>query len=109
MNNRRTKLIVATACIVFVTLFWPHLFAQVQETAVVTEYITIRWSGSENTHIIRPGGKVEFIGTELRKFKKPGNCDERAFYMNIAMNGLVKEGWEFSGMTSDELVMRRRR
>jgi hypothetical protein len=29
--------------------------------------------------------------------------------MNIAMNGLVKEGWEFSGMTPDEIVMRRRR
>ena len=109
MNTRRTNFVIATVCIGLVALFWPHLSAQVQETTSLTEYITIRWSGSENTHIIRPGGKVEFIGTELRKFKRPGNCDERAFYMNIAMNGLVKEGWEFLGMTSDEIVMRRRR
>lgn len=109
MNTRRTKLFVAIGCSVLAALFWPHLSAQVQETTSLTEYITIRWSGSENTHIIRPGGKVEFIGAELRKFKRPGNCDERAFYMNIAMNGLVKEGWEFSGITSDEIVMRRRR
>jgi hypothetical protein len=109
MTHRHVSLIVAIACVFTATLFWPKLFAQVQETASAIEYITIRWSGSENTHVIRPGGKVEFIGTELRKFKKPGNCDERAFYMNIAMNGLVKEGWEFLGMTSDEIVMRRRR
>ena len=109
MNARRNKLIAATVCIVLAALFWPHLSAQVQETALVTEYVTIHWDGSENTHIIRPGGKVEFIGKELRKFKRPGNCDERAFYMNVAMNGLVKEGWELSGMISDEIVMRRRR
>lgn len=109
MKARRNKLIVATVCIVLAALFWPHLSAQVQETALVTEYVTIHWDGLENTHVIRPGGKVEFIGKELRKFKRPGNCDERAFYMNIAMNGLVKEGWEFSGMTPDEIVMRRRR
>ena len=109
MNTHRTNFILVTVCIVLVALFWPPLSAQFQETTILTEYITIRWSGPENTHIIRPGGKVEFIGTELRKFKRPGNCDERAFYMNIAMNGLVKEGWEFSGMTSDEIVMRRRR
>jgi hypothetical protein len=27
--------------------------------------------------------------------------------MNIAMNGLTKEGWEFAGMTHDEIVMKR--
>ena len=26
---------------------------------------------------------------------------------NATMNGLVKEGWEFAGMTSDKIVMRR--
>jgi hypothetical protein len=109
MKTPRNKLVLATVSIALAALFWPHLTAQVQEAASVTEYATIHWDGSENTHVIRPGGKVEFIGKELRKFKRPGNCDERAFYMNVAMNGLVKEGWEFSGMTTDELVMRRRR
>jgi hypothetical protein len=32
---------------------------------------------------------------------------DRAFYMNIAMNAVAKEGYEFAGMTSDEIVMRR--
>jgi hypothetical protein len=71
------------------------------------EYVTIRWGGKENTHIIRPGGQVEFIGHELRKAVRPDRTDERAFYMNLAMNGLTKGGYEFAGMTSDEIVMKR--
>jgi len=71
------------------------------------EYATVRWAGKDNTHIVRPGGQVEFIGPELRKMPKPDRADDRAFYMNLAMNGLVKEGYEFAGMSTDEIVMRR--
>ena len=71
------------------------------------EYATIRWAGRDNTHIIRPGGKVEFIGVELKRLPRPDRADERSFYMNVALNGLVKEGWEFAGMTADDIVMRR--
>lgn len=71
------------------------------------EYVTIRWAGKENTHIIRPGGQVEFVGHELRKFPKPDRTDERSFYMNAAMNGLSKEGYQFAGMTSDDIIMKR--
>ncbi len=89
--------------------FRPPLLAQTTGPgpAPSGEYATIRWSGRENTHVIRPGGHVEFIGAELRKLSRPDRCDERAFYMNAAMNGLVKEGWEFAGMSPDEIVMRR--
>ena len=38
---------------------------------------------------------------------KPNRTDERAFYMNLAMNGLTKEGYEFGGMSGDEIVMKR--
>jgi hypothetical protein len=72
------------------------------------EYATIRWAGRENTHIVRRGGEVEFIGHELRKAQKPDRTDDRAYYMNLAMNGLAKEGFEFAGMTNDEIVMKRR-
>lgn len=71
------------------------------------EYATIRWDGRDNTHIVRPGGQVEFTGTELRKAQKPDRADDRAFYMNLVMNGLTKEGYEFAGMTNDEIVMKR--
>ncbi len=50
---------------------------------------------------------MEFIGSEIRKLPRPDRCDERSFFMNAAMNGLVKEGWEFAGMTPDDIVMRR--
>lgn len=76
-------------------------------TAPRYEYATIRWDGKDNTHIIRPGGQVEHVGAELSKAKRPERTDERAFYMNLVMNGLAKEGYEFAGMTGDEIVMKR--
>jgi hypothetical protein len=71
------------------------------------EYVTIRWAGLENTHIIRPGGEVEFIGTELRKLHKPDKADNRSFYLNCAMNGLTKDGYEFVGISNDDIVMKK--
>ncbi len=71
------------------------------------EYVTIRWAGPENTHIIRPDGQVEFIAAELRKLHKPDRADNRSFYLNAAMNGLTKEGFEFAGISNDDIVMKR--
>ena len=58
------------------------------------EYATIRWGGRDNTHVVRPGGEVEFVGNQLKNFKRPDRCDDRSFYMNIVMNGMAREGWE---------------
>jgi hypothetical protein len=71
------------------------------------EYATIRWSGRDNTHIIRPSTRVEFIGGELAKINKPARVDDRAFYMNAAMNGLAKEGYEFAGMSDNDIIMKK--
>jgi hypothetical protein len=71
------------------------------------EYVTIRWAGRDNTHVIRPNGEVEFVGSQLKNFKKPDRADERSFCMNIVMNGLAREGWELAGMTPDDYVMKR--
>jgi hypothetical protein len=43
----------------------------------------------------------------LTKLSRPDRADERSFYLNAAMNGLVKEGFEFAGMSQDEIVMKR--
>jgi hypothetical protein len=72
------------------------------------EYITIRWSGRENTHLIRSNGKVEMLGKILMAVSRPDRTDERSFFMNIAMNAAAKEGYEFAGMTNDEIVMKRK-
>jgi hypothetical protein len=72
-----------------------------------SEYATIRWSGRDNTHVIRPSGQVEFVGAQLAKMKKPDRVDERAFYMNVVMNALAKEGYEFAGISNDEIIMKR--
>jgi hypothetical protein len=107
MKPSRFLIVLVFAAAFIAACSWPRLALQAQTTVSGSEYLTIRWAGRENTHIVRPGGQVEFVGLELRKLTRPERCDERAFYMNAAMNGLVKEGWEFAGMTSDEIVMRR--
>ena len=72
------------------------------------EYVTLRWGGRDNTHVIRPSGNVEFLGSQLNKIKRPDRADDRSFYMNIALNALAKEGYELAAITSDDYVMKRR-
>jgi hypothetical protein len=71
------------------------------------EYVTIRWGGRDNTHLIRSNGKVEMLGPILNRVTRPDRTDDRAFYMNIAMNSVAREGYEFAGMNSDEIIMKR--
>ena len=87
-----------------------NVFGQNEPQAATTaiEYVTIRWAGKDYLHVVRPGGGVEFIGQELKKVGRPERADDRAFYMNLAMNWMAKEGYEFAGMTHDEIVMERR-
>jgi hypothetical protein len=56
---------------------------------------------------MRSNGKVEVLGSVLKAALRPDGVDERTFYMNIAMNAVAKEGYDFAGMTSDEIVMKR--
>lgn len=99
----------ASLLAVVATLAWVRLSTAQSAVTAKYEYVTIRWGGRENTHIIRPGGQVEFIGSELRKAVKPNGADERAFYMNLTLNGLSKEGFELVTMTADDMVLRRAR
>jgi|SRR5688572_4284695 len=71
------------------------------------EYATIRWAGRENTHLVRANGKVEFLGPILTRVPRLDRVDERAFYMNIALNAVAKEGYELASMTHDEMVLKR--
>jgi hypothetical protein len=71
------------------------------------EYATIRWAGRDNTHVIRPNGKVEFVGPEIQKFKKPDRADDRAFYMNLVVNALARDGYEVVAMSGDDIIMKR--
>jgi|SRR5436190_23144975 len=73
------------------------------------EYATIRWSGRENTHLIRANGKVEFLAPILTRVPRPDRVDDRAFYMNIALNAAAKEGYELASMTNDEMLLKRPR
>jgi hypothetical protein len=104
---KASRFTVAICVLALVGIFVVKILAAEPKSSSAYEYVTIRWSGLENTHIIRPGGKVEFIGGELRKLPKPDRADSRSFYLNAAMNGLSKEGYEFAGISSDDIVMKR--
>jgi hypothetical protein len=43
----------------------------------------------------------------LNRVTRPDHADDRSFYMNIAMNSVAREGYEFVGMTTDEIIMKR--
>ena len=106
--NGKYKFIVVTVLLAgFGVAMAFKLFAADAQSQPIHEYVTIRWAGRDNTHVIRPGAHVEFIGPELRKVTRPDRTDERSFYLNIAMNGLTKEGFEFAGISNDDIVMKR--
>jgi hypothetical protein len=73
------------------------------------EYVTLRWGGKENTHVIRPSGNVEFLWSQFSKLKRPERADDRSFYMNTALNALAREGYELVSITSDDYILKRKR
>ena len=77
------------------------------ENSNAAEYVTLRWDGRDNTHVIRPGGNVENLGSKFKGIKKPDRTDERSFFMNLAMNALANDGYELVAMTPDDYVFRR--
>ena len=112
MNRGIKNFILAPLCLILIgtPMFYQQPIAAADnESSETFEYATIRWAGRENTHVIRPSGNVEFIGTQLTKVKKPDRADDRSFYMNIALNALAKEGYELVAMTPDDYILKRRR
>jgi hypothetical protein len=99
--------IVVIAVVAGFALLLLEAFAAGQSGFQQYEYATIRWGGRENTHIIRPNGQTEILGPMLNSVRRPDRIDERAFYMNIALNAAAKEGYELAAMTNDEFVLRR--
>src|SRR5215472_8834959 len=100
--KRNIFALVICAFVLLSTAFASHAADSFAQAPITYEYITIRWAGRDNTHVIRPNGEVEFVGAQLKNFKKPDRADDRSFYMNIVMNGLAKEGWELAAMTPDD-------
>jgi len=71
------------------------------------EFATIRWDGRDNTHMVRPDGRVELLASLLARVKRPDRADDRAFYLNIAVNAAATEGFDVAAATSDTILLRR--
>jgi hypothetical protein len=98
---------IATALLIASGICFQRMNAVAANPAQRFEYVTVRWAGRENMHVIRHGGKVEMAWPQLNGVKKPERADERSFYMNIVVNALAKENYAVVGMTSDEILMGR--
>jgi hypothetical protein len=103
---KKNALIIVLAVVCFSTVFLTLNAAETDKLPTF-QYATIHWGGRNNTHVIRPNGQVEFLSAQFKSIKKPERADERSFYMNVVMNALAKEGYEFVGMTTDEIVMKK--
>jgi hypothetical protein len=101
------RLILLSGVLLIATLGLGRLVSAAPDAGSRFEYATIRWDGRDNTHVVRPDGKVEFLSGQLKAVGKPGHADERVFYLNVAMNAMAKEGFEVAAMTEDEIVMKR--
>ncbi|MGO8701197.1 MAG: hypothetical protein ACLQVY_26200 [Limisphaerales bacterium] len=99
--------IVAVSLVLAAGVGFQRLIASESNIAQRFEYATVRWAGRDNTPVIRPGGKVEMVGQQLANVKKPDRADERSFYQNVVMNALANEGYEFAGISNDDVIMKR--
>lgn len=108
MKSRPSALLLAAAmaAILLIAIVRPQAAAPGPSGAY--EYATIRWDGAENTHVIRPDGSVQSAGSQLRDLRVPSRTDARAFYMNVVLNALAREGYELAAsVQSDALIVRR--
>ena len=57
-----SRQIIIVGLLLIGAMFGIRLFAAETKNGSNDEYATIRWDGKDNTHVVRPGGQVEFIG-----------------------------------------------
>jgi len=104
---KRTFLLTLSLLVLAGLMMFINSRLAAQETGSSPEYVTLHWDGRENTHLIRPGGIVELLGSKFKGVKKPDRADERSYFMNVAMNTLTAEGYVLVAMTPDDYVFRR--
>jgi hypothetical protein len=87
--------------------------AAVEPAPALFQYASIDWGGDltaparAHVYVVRPDGKVQFFDDQLTLGKVPEGCSQRTYFMNVVMNVLAKEGYEFASMTEDEIVMKK--
>ncbi len=106
---KKVTLVVAALCAATLIVILTLRSARAAEFASMQtrEYVTIRYAGPQNTHLIRSNGEVEFLGPILVSAKRPERVDDRAYYMNLAINAVAREGFEVVAFTGDTVLLQR--
>jgi len=108
LTMKKKPLILLFTVLSLVTFLFFKLHAADLNPFQKTEFITLRWQGRDNSKVIRSNGKIENLNILFNKITKPEGIDEKAYYMNAAMNAFSKEGYDLAGMNNDEIVMKRK-
>jgi hypothetical protein len=109
LTMKTKPLILLLTALSLVTFLFLKLHAADLNSVQKTEFIILRWQGRDNSKVVRSNGKIENLNVLFNRVAKPDGIDERAYYMNIAMNAFAKEGYDFAGMANnDEIVMKRK-
>jgi hypothetical protein len=110
MKKLNLILLASAFSLAAVLLSRPHAAEPTTQptTFQIAEFATIRWAGRDNSYLIRPNGRVDKLRLLFEQVPRPEGIDERAYYLNVAMNGAAKEGYELAGVTTpDQIVMKR--
>jgi hypothetical protein len=83
--------------------------AAVEPVAPVSfSYATIQWEhNAREPYVVRPDGKVYPYGGILARESVPEGANTQTYFMNLVLNLLGKEGYEFAGITEHGIVMKR--
>ncbi len=71
------------------------------------EIALIKYGGRDNTVAILPTGESLHFRDEFRKITKPKGCEERYYYLTLAMNRLTADGYQVAAMNHETVVLRR--
>jgi hypothetical protein len=104
---KRKNLLFLAVVLSIAMLLFARLRADEKSGFQTVQFITLRWQGRDNSKVIRPNGKAEALRPLFEKFPRPDGLDERAYYLNIAINAFAVEGYDVAAMNNDEIIMRR--
>jgi len=108
MKKYLAVLSLAILCVLGVVALAPTRAAVEPAPAASFQYAAILGANNpREPYVIRPDGKMYPYGGILARENAPEGTDERSYFMNLVMNLLGKEGYDFAGVTPYGIVMKR--
>lgn len=105
MKMKSMVLLAVAACLLGAGLH--SVFSQSTNPPPSYEYVIVWYDGPDNTRVLHGDGTAEKLASLLKPIKVPNDVDERKFHIVIAINTLIKDGYEYVGNLDKDPLMRR--